>query len=97
MALIKSFTGNDTKTGTTHLNSYIRIGKVEIDTLGRAKITVDFWESKAWFECGQKIPWRSITCVMENFDHSGANPKTQLYNWLKTSVPELVGATDELT
>ena len=92
MALSKSYTGNDTRTGTAYPSAYIRISKMTLTDSGQVILKVDFWQSRAWAKSGQKVPWDSIQCVMEGFDHSGTNPKTQAYLWLVANEPRLVGA-----
>ena len=84
MALTREYKANDTRTGTAYAAAYIRIRTATFDHLNRLTMTIDWWENEAWAKSGQKVPWRTEVLIMPNFDQSGANPKTQAYNWLKT-------------
>ncbi len=94
MALTRPYVPNDTRTGTAYPNCYIRISSIVITSKDVVNFGLEWWVNKVWANSGQKVPWKTETLLMEQaFDQSGANPKTQIYTWLKTQ-SEFSSATD---
>ena len=85
MALERSYATYETPTGATYECAYIRIKNGAVDANSKLTFTVEWFVNKSCAKELHRQPWRTKQYVMDiDYDHSGANIKTQAYEWLKT-------------
>lgn len=98
MAIKRDYNVNETPFGLVINNAYVRVHSLVLDDLGRVTFQIDWWASRAIAKSGAGYrPWRSERRAAEGFvfNHTGTNPKSQLYAWLKTT-SEFAAAVDAL-